>query len=216
MLVTLKKSYIGQLYWLDVLVRTAGVIGCSGIVNQLEKNEFTGKHLPKRHSLKYNWITSIGFEVFQTSFLLHPNNLWHRLPRIPIVSCNTGAHSCRQVPLCRVYLKSSSSLELLFWSRFYIGLNQNASKMFISTVLFRNEFQTKEYRCLFALICNLLFVDLLGPETHESKNTCCGFVFIPSSFSLMNTNDIFCIRKNTSCFQSKTRISQVGLLLRQV
>ena len=65
--------------------------------------------------------------------------------------------------------------------------------MFISTVLFRNEFQTKEYRCLFALICNLLFVDLLGPETYESKNTCCGFVFIPSSFSLMNTNDYIMI-----------------------
>ena len=65
--------------------------------------------------------------------------------------------------------------------------------MFISTVLFRNEFQTKECRCLFALICNLLFVDLLGPETHESKNTCCGFVFIPSSFSLMNTNDYIMI-----------------------
>ena len=79
-----------------------------------KKNEFTGKHLPKTHSLKHDWITSIGFEVFQALFLLHPNNLWHRLPRIPIVSCNTGAHSFHQVPPCRVYFKSSSSLELLF------------------------------------------------------------------------------------------------------
>ena len=174
MLGTLKKSYIhiGQLYWLDVLVRTAGVIGCSGIVNQLEKNEFTGKHLPKTHSLKYNWITSIGFEVFQALFLLHPNNLWHRLPRIPIVSCNTGAHSFHQVPLCRVYLKSSSSLELLFWSRFYIGLHQNASNLRCSFQLSFSEMSSKPKNigvCLpWFVICYLLIswdLKLMNPKT---------------------------------------------------